>query len=137
MAVPPSHDKVILFDGICNLCNGFVQFVIKHEQHDTLKFASLQSSFASQLLNRVPGHQPQTDSILYIDGEKTYIKGDAILQILSQLRYPWKLGTCMRWIPTRFRNALYDAIARRRYLFFGRKESCWLPSPELAAKFID
>ncbi len=129
--------KVILFDGICNLCSGFVQFVINNEEHDALKFASLQSSFALQMLNRVPEHLNQTDSIVYIDGEKIYCKGDAVLQILSHLRYPWKLGTCLGWIPTVFRNTLYDALAKRRYIFFGKKEECWLPSPELAAKFID
>jgi len=122
---------VVFFDGICNLCNGWVDFLLPRLKVDSsLTFASLQGKAASELLKN-PG---LTSIVLWEDGA-VFTESDAILRILGDLRRPWSWLRIFRVIPRRLRNALYRGIARRRYRWFGKRETCRVPPPEERARF--
>jgi len=127
---------VILFDGICNLCTGSVQFILKRDKKNEFRFASLQSGYGQDLLKRfsLPG-DTFNSFILYQDG-KIYTRSTAALKMFQQLK-GWK-WVKMFWIVPKFlRDAVYNLIAKNRYKWFGQKEECWLPTPELKARFLD
>ncbi|QQX76216.1 MULTISPECIES: thiol-disulfide oxidoreductase DCC family protein [Aequorivita] len=128
--------KIILFDGVCNLCNGAVTYIIKRDNKNVFKFAALQSEIGQQLISKFNIDTSKVDSIILIDGEKHYIKSSAALHIAKQLSgaYPLLFGFMI--VPKFIRNAVYDYIARNRYKWFGKKESCMIPTSELKAKFL-
>lgn len=127
---------VILFDGLCNLCSSSVQFVIKHDPQRRFRFASLQSQYGQQLLQQQGLPATEFSSfILYQDG-KVYTKSTAALRVARQLNGLWPLLYGFIIIPAFIRNAVYNFIARNRYRWFGKRDSCWLPTPELKALFI-
>ena len=132
-----SGKKIILFDGVCNLCNGAVQFIIKRDGGDRFRFAALQSELGQELCRARHIDTTQIDSIILIDpGIAYYVKSDAALEIARELRgygwMPWSLG----WIPRGVRDAVYDLVARNRYRWFGKKDQCMIPTPELRKKFL-
>lgn len=130
--------KIILFDGVCNLCNGTVQFVIKRDKKDLFRYAALQSEAGKQLIAQRHIDTNGLDSIILIEpGVAYYTKSDAALEIAQGLGGFWKLTAVFTWIPTSIRNAIYDLIAKNRYKWFGKKESCMVPTPELNGKFLD
>ncbi|MEH6763013.1 MAG: thiol-disulfide oxidoreductase DCC family protein [Aequorivita antarctica] len=128
--------KIILFDGVCNLCNGAVTYIIKHDKKNVFKFAALQSEIGKQLVAKFNIDTKKVDSIILIDDEKHYEKSSAALHITKNLSgaYPLLFGFMI--VPKFFRNAVYDYIARNRYKWFGKKESCMIPTKELKAKFL-
>ena len=129
--------KIILFDGVCNLCNGAVQWIIKRDEADAFRFAPLQSDLASDLLKARNVDTSQMDSIILIDpGVAYYVKSDAALEIARNLKGYKFLPALFAWLPLSLRDAAYDLIARNRYRMFGKKEACMIPSPELTAKFL-
>ncbi|MGB5405075.1 thiol-disulfide oxidoreductase DCC family protein [Robiginitalea sp.] len=132
-----SGKKIILFDGVCNLCNGAVQWVIKRDQTDVFRFAPLQSAIAEDLLKARRIDTSQMDSIVFIDpGMAYFIKSDAALEIARNIKgYGWAPAV-FGWIPRSVRDGIYDLIAKNRYRFFGKKEQCMIPSAELNAKFL-
>jgi predicted DCC family thiol-disulfide oxidoreductase YuxK len=133
----PLNKKIILFDGVCNLCNSAVQFVIKHDVKDVFRFVALQSELGQEILKHIGINPKNIDSIiLYEPGVAYYYKSSAAIQIARSLGSFWHFGTIFRIIPTAIRNQLYDYIARNRYKWFGKKESCMIPTPELKAKFL-
>ena len=130
--------KVILFDGVCNLCNSSVNRVIKWDKKDVFLFASLQSDFGKGLITKLHIDTKHTDSIiLYEPGISYDIKSTAILKITNDLGGFWKLMAVFFIIPTPIRDWVYDFIARNRYKWYGKKDSCMIPTPELKAKFLD
>lgn len=130
--------KIILFDGVCNLCNNSVQFVIQRDKKDVFRYASLQSEIGQQLLSQRHIDTKTVDSIILIEpGVAYYTKSDAALEIAQNLGGLWKLSAVFTWIPTGIRNRIYDFIAKNRYKWFGKQESCMIPTPELKAKFLD
>lgn len=130
--------KIILFDGVCNLCNSSVQFVIKRDKKDLFRYAALQSKAGQQLVEQRHIDTRTIDSIILIEpGVAYYTKSDAALEIAQDLGGLWKLTAIFTWIPTSIRNAIYDFVAKNRYKWFGKKESCMVPTPELKAKFLD
>ncbi|NMH29022.1 thiol-disulfide oxidoreductase DCC family protein [Flavobacterium sp. SE-s28] len=134
----PQGKKIILFDGVCNLCNSFVQYVIERDKKDTFRFASLQSEIGEEILNHIGIDRSKTDSIiLYEPGIAYYYKSSAALEIAKSLSgfVSWSFG--FKILPTAFRDWVYDYVAKNRYKWFGKQESCWLPTPELKGKFID
>ncbi len=134
----PENKKLILFDGVCNLCNRAVQFIIKHDKKDVFRFASLQSSAGAQFVKDRGIDSQLVDSIiLIVPGVAYYIKSAAALRIAYQFGGLWKALKIFEWLPARLRDALYDMIAKNRYKWFGKKESCMLSTPELQAKFLD
>lgn len=130
--------KIILFDGVCNLCNGSVQFVIKRDKKDIFRYAALQSEAGQQLVTQRHIDTNKVDSIILIEpGVAYYTKSDAALEIAQELGGLWRLSTIFTWIPTSIRNSIYDFVAKNRYKWFGKQESCMIPTPELKAKFLD
>jgi predicted DCC family thiol-disulfide oxidoreductase YuxK len=133
----PKDKKIILFDGVCNLCNSAVQFVIKHDKNDVFRFAAIQSDLGKEILKHIGIDSKNIDSIvLYEPGVAYYYKSDAALEIARNLGGFFNLGTIFKIIPTIIRNQLYDYIAQNRYKWYGKKESCMLPTPELKTKFL-
>lgn len=137
MEALPKGKKIILFDGLCNLCEASVQFVIKHDAKDEFRFVSLQSDLGQKILQHIGINPKHIDStVLYIPGVAYYYKSNAALQIARSLGGFFHFGMLFQAIPTGLRNALYDYIASHRYQWYGKKESCWVPTPELQAKFL-
>ena len=133
----PQNKKIILFDGVCNLCESSVQFVIKHDVKDQFRFVSLQSELGQQILKHIGINPKHIDSvILYEPGVAYYYKSTAALQIAKHLGGFFHFGTIFRILPTTFRNVLYDYIAKNRYAWYGKKEICLMPTPENKAKFL-
>ena len=134
----PLNKKIILFDGVCNLCNSAVQFVIKHDKKDVFRFVALQSELGQEIITYIGIDCKKIDSIiLYEPGVAYYYKSDAALQIAKKLDGLFSLGTVFIIIPTSIRNFLYDYIAKNRYEWYGKKESCMIPTPELKIKFLE
>jgi predicted DCC family thiol-disulfide oxidoreductase YuxK len=133
----PTHD-IILFDGVCNLCNGVVKFIIQHDKNAHFKFASLQSAFAKELLIQhqiVISDPPQ--SILLIRRDKLFDQSSAVLRIAQKLDGAWKIATIFFILPKFICNFYYRLIAKNRYKWFGKKQECLLPTPELKNRFLD
>ena len=128
---------VILFDGVCNLCNGFVQFVITRDPTARFSFASLQSNAASTLLDRSRLAAPLPDSIVLVDGDRVFTKSTAALRIAKGLGFPWMLAYAGIAVPKPLRDAVYDRLARNRYRWFGKRDVCMIPTPELRRRFLD
>ncbi len=129
--------KIILFDGVCNLCNSSVNFVINKDKKGIFKFAPLQSDFGEQALKKYGINPKDTDSIILIDGNKSYIKSSAALYIAEGLSGAYPLLFAFMIVPKFIRNWVYDYIAKNRYKWYGKKENCMIPTPELKNKFID
>ena len=131
--------KLILFDGVCNLCNGAINFVIKRDRNDVFRYASLQSDLGKKLLAERDISPEAIDSIVLIEpGVAYYVKSDAATEIAGHLGWPWKGIRLFNYIiPGSIRDSLYDLIARNRYRWFGRKDQCMVPTPSLRAKFLD
>lgn len=128
---------IILFDGVCNLCNSAVQFIINRDEKDTFRFASLQSETGQKLLAIHQLQHKNIDSIVLIKNEKAYIKSTAALHIAKELSGIWKLAYYYIVIPKFIRDAVYDFIARNRYAWFGKKDQCMIPTAKLKSKFLD
>lgn len=127
---------VILFDGVCNLCNGAVQFVIRHDRSNTFRFASLQSEIARQMLIAAGLPSDKLDSIVIIQNGRAYRESDAIVRIAKGLSGGWKALSWFGVIPKVLRDPMYRLIARNRYRMFGKQDACMIPTPELKAKFL-
>ena len=133
----PKGKKIILFDGVCNLCNSSITFVIKHDPKDLFRYAPLQSDLGKSLINKHQIDAEKVDSIILVDQDKAYTKSSAALRIARSLSGGYPLLAAFLIIPPFLRNLVYDYIARNRYTWYGKKESCMIPTPELKAKFLD
>lgn len=127
--------RIILFDGVCNFCQSSVQFIINRDSNASFYFASLQSEFAQSLCQKYNIDDP-FNSMILIDGENVYNKSTAALQICRRLDGIWKYLYFFIVIPAQFRNFLYDLIAKNRYKWFGKKQQCMIPSPEVRKRFL-
>lgn len=121
-----NNNPIILFDGICNLCNGTVDFLLKKDRKKQFKFASLQSN-AGQLLIQKFHISNETDSVIFIKSNKVYTESDAIIEIFDMLNYPWKLGIIVKIFPKKIRDGFYRIISNNRYHWFGKREKCRIP----------
>ena len=131
------NKKIILFDGLCNLCNGFIQFVIKRDTSDVFRYASLQGEVGKRLIAERGIDSDSIDSVVLIEpGVAYYIKSDAALQIGSDLKGFGGLSRILYLIPSGLRNIVYDLIARYRYAWFGKKNTCMIPTADIKAKFL-
>ncbi|MFC4096686.1 thiol-disulfide oxidoreductase DCC family protein [Euzebyella saccharophila] len=129
--------QIILFDGVCNLCNNAVQFVIKRDKKDVFRYAALQSEVGQQLTKERGIDTSKVDSIILIDpGTAYYTKSTAALEIGKKLRGYRGLSSILLWIPSTIRDIVYDFIAKNRYKWYGKKDQCMIPTPELKAKFL-
>jgi predicted DCC family thiol-disulfide oxidoreductase YuxK len=134
----PKNKKIILFDGICNLCNDSVLKVIKYDKKDHFIFVALQSKSGQEIINYLKIDVSKIDSIiLYEPGVAYDIKSTAALKIMKDFGGFWVLTQVFEILPTPIRDYFYDYIAKNRYKWFGKKESCMIPTPELKAKFLN
>ncbi len=129
-------ERIVLFDGVCNLCNHSVQFIIKRDVSRKFKFASLQGETGNRIITKY-GLAPDLNSFVLIENDKVYMKSTAALRVCRELKGAWKLFAILMIIPTNSRDYIYDIIAKNRYTWFGKKNSCMLPSPELKKRFLD
>lgn len=129
-------DKIILFDGVCNLCNGAVTFIIKRDKNNLFKFATLQSEIAEELLIAKLSDKELLDSIVLIENGKQYTKSSAALRIAKNLSGAYPLLYIFMVIPKFLRDWVYSIIAKNRYKWFGKRDACMIPTPELKKKFL-
>lgn len=134
----PKGKKIILFDGVCNLCESSVQFIIKHDKKDVFRFVALQSDLGKKIIQYIGIESDNLDSIvLYNPGVAYFYKSNAAIEIARDLGGLYQFATIFRIIPSSIRNRIYDYIAKNRYQWYGKKESCLLPTNELKAKFLE
>jgi predicted DCC family thiol-disulfide oxidoreductase YuxK len=129
--------RIILFDGVCNLCNRSVQFVIKRDKKRLFRYAALQSNVALEELQARNEPVPNIESVILIDGNKVFYRSDAALRITKYLGAAWPLMQVFYIIPRFIRDAIYNYIGKNRYRWFGKRESCMIPTPELRSLFLD
>jgi predicted DCC family thiol-disulfide oxidoreductase YuxK len=130
----PQH--VILFDGVCNLCNGFVQFIIKRDKKGEFTFGALQTKGAQELLSAFDFPPSLMTTIVYIEGGKAYTQSEAVLRIAKRLKGGWKLLYGFIVLPRFFRDWVYGLVSRYRYKIFGKKNECMIPTPEIRRRFL-
>jgi predicted DCC family thiol-disulfide oxidoreductase YuxK len=131
----PERNPIILFDGVCNFCNGVVTFIIKHDKTMVFRFAALQSAAGQALIEKF--HLPSSfDTFILIQNGKAYTKSTAALHLYNQLSWLWKWTQLFWVIPRPIRDSAYNIIARNRYRWFGKREECMVPTPELRSRFI-
>ena len=130
------QQSIILFDGVCNLCNAAVQFVIKRDRKNQFVFASLQSGEGKKILaeHNFPGNEMH--SFVLVENRKLYDRSTAALRVVKKLNGIWGLLFGLIIVPKFIRDGVYNIIARKRYQWFGRKDECMIPTPELRAKFL-
>jgi len=133
----PKGKKIVLFDGVCNLCDNVVNKVIVADRRDQFRFTSLDSELGQQILQQIGVDRAQTDSIvLYIPGEAYYVKSQAALMIAKYLGGWYSLLQIFMLLPTKLADVLYDYIAKNRYKWYGKKDECMIPSPSIRKKFL-
>ncbi|MGB1011168.1 MAG: thiol-disulfide oxidoreductase DCC family protein [Thiolinea sp.] len=130
------NNPVIVFDGICNFCNGSVNFIIQRDAAATFRFTPVQSEYAQQLMAKYGLSGVGVDTFLLIKNEKSYTTTDAALEICRDLDGYWPLMRVFRFIPRGVRDFFYRLLARNRYAWFGKAEVCMMPTPEIRARFI-
>ncbi|MFT7230550.1 MAG: putative DCC family thiol-disulfide oxidoreductase YuxK [Bacteroidia bacterium] len=128
-------ENVVLFDGVCNLCNSSVDFIVSHERRDTLKFTSIQSEIGKKIVKE-SGISEVPDSILFYTGGKLYVRSTAVLMVAGFLSFPWILAVVFRIIPRFLRDAAYKTIAANRYKWFGKSDTCRVPTSAEREKFL-
>lgn len=127
---------IILFDGVCNLCNAAVTFIIKRDSKDHFRFAALQSQVGEHLLKTHSIDPKKLDSIILISKDSAFAKAEAALHIAKKMNGLWPLLYVFNLLPNGLLNPVYDFIAQNRYKWFGKKESCMIPTPALKSKFL-
>ena len=132
-----SEINIVLFDGVCNLCNKTVRFIIRRDPKAKFRFASVQSESGQLLLRQLGLPIDRFDSIVYISDDKFYLKSTAVLTILSKLGSGWQLLSFLMIFPLLLRDKVYDFIAKWRYKWFGHLESCIVPAPENSDRFLE
>jgi predicted DCC family thiol-disulfide oxidoreductase YuxK len=134
-AIDPAH-PVVLFDGVCNLCNGVVRFLIERDPAARFRFAALQSEAGRALLARHALDPDALDSFVLVDADGAHARSSAVLRVARELPAPWRWLWLAIAIPRPLRDALYDFLARRRYRWFGRRDACMVPTPALRQRFL-
>ena len=132
----PENDKpIIFFDGVCNLCNGLVQFIIRHDKKGKFRFASLQSETAVRLLEgKVDMKEMRT--LILLDNGKVYLRSRAVLRVASRLDGIWKASGILYIFPVFLADPVYNLVSRYRYRLFGKKDTCMVPTPEIKSRFV-
>lgn len=136
MAIPKNKYPIVFFDGVCNLCNSSVQFIIRYDEKGLIRFAPLQSDLGSQVLSDLSTLKKGKESIFFLENGQLYDRSTAALRVARYLRFPVSLLFLLIVFPAFIRNAVYDYIARNRYKWFGKKDSCMIPTPELKNRFL-
>jgi predicted DCC family thiol-disulfide oxidoreductase YuxK len=133
---PPLAAPVILFDGVCNLCNAWVRFVVRHDPTSTFRFAAQQSPIGQAMIEQHISGSQQLSSVVLITGNTVYTESNAVVEICARLVPPWSWLSLLRVIPRRLRDACYRFVVRHRYQWFGRTDTCQVPSADVRSRFI-
>jgi predicted DCC family thiol-disulfide oxidoreductase YuxK len=134
----PKDKKIILFDGVCNLCDAVVRQIVKRDKRDVFRFVALQSELGQKIVRHIGVDPAKTDSIiLYEPGKAYFYKADAALEVAKTLGGTAGLALGLKIFPGWLRNKIYDYVAKNRYKWYGRKDACMIPTPELKAKFLE
>jgi predicted DCC family thiol-disulfide oxidoreductase YuxK len=133
---------LVLYDGVCGLCHGLVQFILKRDRHGVFHFASLQSSEARKVLQPFGSNPDELSTFFVLPNYRTarsrqLTKGRAVIFVMDALGWPWRVGRPFAVLPTMILDAVYDLVARNRYRLFGRRDHCLVPQPEYKTRFID
>ena len=131
------NQKIVFFDGVCNLCSSVVQLLIRHNAKENLLFASLQSKTGQEMLVHFQLSATEFNSFVYLKEGKLLQKSEAALELSKELKFLWPMFYIFMIVPKFIRNAVYDLIAKNRYNWFGKKNECWLPSIHLKKRFLD
>ena len=127
---------VLLFDGECNLCNGFVQFVLRHERSASISFASLQSDAGRAVATSHSIDTGAFDTLVFVDGDRAYVRSDGALRLARYLDRPWSAAAGLRFVPRPLRDGVYRFVANHRHRWFGKPAACFVPTPELRSRFL-
>jgi len=130
-------DNIVIFDGVCNLCEFSVNFIFEHDTAGHFSFTPAQSPPGASLLRRFGINTSRLDTVVLVRGERAYTRSAAAIEIASGLDMPWNLLAVFKAVPEPLRDMLYDLIAQNRYELFGKKEECMLPSEELRRRFLE
>jgi predicted DCC family thiol-disulfide oxidoreductase YuxK len=128
---------IVVFDGQCLLCTGWVQFLLRHDRRGRFRFAPIQGGAGARLLADAGLQVQGLQTLLLVDGDRSWQHTDAILRVLHGLGWPWRLAWVAWLIPRPLRDGLYRWLARNRYRWFGRSDQCMVPDPQVAARFLD
>ncbi|MRT94688.1 thiol-disulfide oxidoreductase DCC family protein [Ancylomarina sp. 16SWW S1-10-2] len=134
--IADSSHPIVLFDGVCNLCNSSVRFILTYNRKKNLHFSPLQSAKGQEILKNLNWNNKTMDSLIFIEDNQVFIKSEAAFKISSHLAYPWKVVYHFRHLPKRFCDWCYDRIAQNRYSWFGKKQFCMIPKEEWKDRFI-
>lgn len=129
--------NLLLFDGVCNLCTGSVRFIIPRDPQGNIHFASLQSDAGQKILSDYGLSTEDFDTMVFVQDGKAYLRSDAVLKIAGYLRWPWSMLRAFLWVPRFIRDWFYLRVARSRYRWFGKSESCMIPTPEIKSRFLE
>ena len=127
---------VVVFDAICLLCSANARFILKHDRRRHFRLASMQSEAGTALYRRFGIDPADPETLILVAGDRALRDSDAVLAIWSGLGWPWRAAAIARIVPAALRDPLYRWVARNRYRWFGRRETCWVPGPELADRFL-
>jgi predicted DCC family thiol-disulfide oxidoreductase YuxK len=133
--MPDDTKVLVLFDGVCNFCNDAVLWMIDRDPRERLQFASLQSELGQRVV-RERGLPGELRSMALVEGERSYVRSAAALRMLRWLRFPWSLLYVLMLVPRVLRDAAYEYFAAHRYVWFGKSESCRVPTPALRRRFV-
>lgn len=128
---------IVLFDGVCNFCNGTINFIIRHDQEDRFRFAALQSEAGRELLRQYDLIRPGIDSVVLIENGQAFTHSTAALKIAQRLGGVWQIFSILQVVPRSARDFFYRLFASNRYRLFGKKEVCMMPTKEIKARFLD
>jgi predicted DCC family thiol-disulfide oxidoreductase YuxK len=130
------HENLILFDGVCKLCNAWSNFIIQNDGRRRFRLASVQSPEGQAVLAHFGYPTDRFDTMLVVRNGACFEKSDAFFAVMAELGWPWRLALVFRLLPRRLRNWMYDRIALNRYRLFGRYDACMLPAPDHAGRFL-
>jgi predicted DCC family thiol-disulfide oxidoreductase YuxK len=131
------QEAILLVDGVCNLCNALVRFIVRRDPRGTIRYASLQSETAQTLLQKHGAPDSNLDTVVLLESDRVFVRSTAVLHVFRHLTYPWPLLFALMVIPRSWRDRIYDAVARRRYKWFGRRDACMVPSTDVRHRFLD
>ena len=137
MSIPEVQHPVILFDGVCNLCSGSVQFIINRDPSGIFRFATLQSETGKNLVSKFDLPNDKPDAIILVENSEYYLRSTAALRILQRLGSLWRLLYVFMLVPTPIRDYFYDIVARNRYKWFGKRAQCMIPSEDIKGRFLE
>ena len=137
MATSHPFSAIVLFDGVCNLCNGAVAFIIARDRRAQFGFASLQSDAGRRLLRELSGDDALPDTFVLVEDGRMFTQSTAALRIARRLGFPWSLAALLTVLPRAIRDGAYRLVARNRYRWFGKRETCMMPTADLRRRFLE